>query len=77
MKDKALHFRLCGFATLVTGLPAGIVAGILFGAGLGIGKEYGDSKAPGNKWSWGDIGADALGIAAGAIAAFLIRGIYG
>lgn len=73
MKDKALHFWICSIATLVTGIPAGILAGVAFGAGLGIGKEYGDHKAPGNLWSWGDIGADALGIAAGAMAAYLIR----
>ncbi len=73
MKDKALHFWLCAIATLITGTAAGILSGAMFGAGLGIGKEYGDHKAPGNKWSWGDIGADALGIAAGAMAAYLIR----
>ena len=27
-----------------------------------MGKEYGDSKAQGNTWSWGDIVADGLGI---------------
>lgn len=75
--DKALHFWLCALATLITGIPSGMLAGIMFGTGLGIGKEYGDHEAPGNTWSWGDIGADTAGILIGAIATYLIRGIYG
>jgi len=39
--------------------------------GLAIGKEYGDSKAPGNKWEWWGILADAIGIAVGSIVWFL------
>lgn len=35
--------------------------------GLGLGKEYGDSKASGNKWDWWDIVADAVGIAIGIL----------
>lgn len=35
--------------------------------GLSLGKEYGDSKAPGNKWDWYDILADAIGIVTGLL----------
>ena len=40
-----------------------IVSGACFALGLGFGKEYGDSKATGNKWDWKDIVADLAGIA--------------
>lgn len=42
------------------------LAGFLAGMAIGVGKEYGDQCAPGNKWNWLDIGADALGSAIGA-----------
>lgn len=46
------------------------VAGALSGIFLGIGKAYGDHKASGNIWSWGDMAADALGVVAGALLNF-------
>lgn len=55
-KDKWLHFAVCTVASIIdTGLAIG----------LAIGKEYGDSKAAGNKWDWMDILADAAGIVLG------------
>lgn len=70
--DKVLHFLACLTATVITGLATfklgmwpSIIAGSLFALGLGLGKEYGDSKASGNKWDWWDIVADVLGIGAG------------
>jgi hypothetical protein len=51
MKDKIFHFLVC----LVASLGVGMInpfAGAMFAAGLGIGKEYGDSKATGNHWCW-------------------------
>jgi len=70
--DKVLHFFACLLGTIVAaiatfwmGMWHSITAGALFALGLALGKEYGDSKAPGNKWSWGDILADLIGIAAG------------
>lgn len=71
--DKVLHFFAClaatvaaALATFKMGMWHSIIAGALFALGLGLGKEYGDSKASGNKWSWGDIIADLLGIIAGS-----------
>ena len=70
--DKVLHFFACllatisaGIATFFMGMWHSVIAGSLFALGLGLGKEFGDSKAPGNKWDWWDILADLLGIAAG------------
>ena len=55
-KDKWLHFAVCTVTSIIdTG----------FAIGLAIGKEYGDSKAAGNKWDWMDILADAAGIVLG------------
>lgn len=65
-KDKILHFTACLIPSL-----AGLY-GAAFAAGLAIGKEYGDSKATGNFWSWGDLLADGLGIVIGLIINFLI-----
>lgn len=70
--DKVFHFLACLAATIAAsvatfwmGMWHSITACALFALGLGLGKEYGDSKAPGNKWSRGDIVADLIGIAAG------------
>jgi uncharacterized protein YfiM (DUF2279 family) len=46
--------------------------GAAFALGLGIGKEYGDSRAVGNKWDWLDIVADVLGCAVGYLIHYLI-----
>ena len=68
MNDKKLHFWvsagaafLMSLLTFFTGIWA-TLCGSLFSLGLGLGKEYGDSKSPGNYWSWADIGFDCLGI---------------
>jgi len=76
MKDKIFHFLVC----LVASLGVGMInpfAGAMFAAGLGIGKEYGDSKATGNHWCWWDLLADALGLAIGTAAAVLLRKLIG
>ena len=81
-KDHTKHFIICTIATLAvfavyaTFLPFWHVFAMcpLLGIGLGIGKEYGDSQAFGNKWDWTDIGADLLGIVAAMV---LILGLYG
>lgn len=44
-----------------------IVGGLLFGLGLGLGKELGDAFADGNKWDWTDIVADIIGLATGTV----------
>lgn len=70
-KDKLLHFGV----NFVVGLTAVISWQFAIGAcgGLSIGKEYGDSKAKGNKWSWMDIVADAIGATFGIGIGILIR----
>lgn len=68
-KDKFLHAGVCFLATAIgvlttfwLGKVSALFCGGLFAIGLGLGKEYGDSKAVGNKWDWGDIVADIVGI---------------
>ncbi len=75
-KDKKKHFIFSAVASFPLGLINPIY-GVCFGAGLGLGKEYGDMMAEGNVWSWGDIIADALGILAGAVLAVAVRLIGG
>ena len=58
-RDKLLHFGAC----LVFSLAGPY--GVAFAAGAAASKEYDDSKEHGNSWSWGDILADAAGIAVG------------
>lgn len=67
--DKFLHALVCFGATVVVSIAtfwlgelSSILCGSLFSLGLGFGKEYGDSKASGNKWDWLDIVADVIGI---------------
>ena len=65
-KDKLLHFIVNLIVVLSIGwinLPLAIGLAV----GLSVGKEYGDSKAPGNKWDWYDILADAIGIVIGLL----------
>jgi len=69
MKDKFLHAIVCFGATVIIciatcylGKASAIISGALFALGLGLGKEYGDSKAKGNHWDWWDILADVVGI---------------
>lgn len=57
-KDKWKHFGVCLIAALIS---------TWFAIGLGIGKEYGDSKAKGNKWDWWDILADGIGVIVGGV----------
>lgn len=65
-KDKLLHFIVNLVVVLSIGwinLPLAIGLAV----GLSLSKEYGDSKAPGNKWDWYNILADAIGIVIGLI----------
>lgn len=73
--DKILHCGVCAIASLVVGLIDPL-AGAAFAIGLGLGKEYGDSKARGNKWDWLDIAADAVGTMIGTGLALLIRKLF-
>jgi uncharacterized membrane protein len=62
-KDKLYHFSVCFVIALYSTEAA-------FAAALA--KEYGDSKAYGNFWSWWDIVADTLGIILGTVIRVLI-----
>ena len=79
-KDKLQHFF---FFLIVAAIIATIVAntcaltfpscmaGFLGATACGIGKEYGDSKAHGNIWSWPDLAADIAGAVVGCLAGFV------
>lgn len=79
-KDKLQHLITCAIvaaaiATLVacTGAPPlpSCTAGFLGATACGLGKEYGDSKAYGNTWSWPDIAADVAGAVIGSLVGFV------
>jgi len=76
-KDKYLHFYACFVATVLVAAIQGGVAGAWFAFGLAIGKEYGDSKAKGNKWDWFDLLADILGIIVALLMLFIVKKIKG
>ena len=73
--DFWLHAGACGivavFVSMIlvhvsagNGLPA-VLGGGMAGFFCGLGKEYGDSRSPGNRWSWLDILGDIVGSAIG------------
>lgn len=62
-KDKWQHFGVCLVAAVICPWLA---------VGLAIGKEYGDSKSPNNKWDWYDILADGVGVVIGTIIHLII-----
>ena len=80
-KDHIFHFVASAFGMLfgyylMTLLRCPfwpcIAGGILFGLGLGLGKEIGDMFSPGNKFDITDIVADLLGLIAGSIVILLL-----
>lgn len=74
-KDKWLHF-LVNVGLALTGFVSYWLAiGLCVGASCG--KEYGDSQATGNYWSWKDLIADALGMAVGLLIVWLVRSLLG
>ena len=73
-KDHVFHFLASAFGMIVgyyimTLLSCPfwpcIAGGVLFGLGLGLGKEFGDMMSLGNKFDFSDLLADLLGLAAG------------
>lgn len=73
--DKVYHFLVNLGLGLFCIWDYGLGIGLSVGASLG--KEYGDSKASGNKWSWWDILADVLGLGVGLLLSLIIRKIIG
>ena len=74
-QDHLKHFSVClAVAFSASSIEAGFgasygqsfVAGIIAGGAIGVGKEYGDKCAPGNKWDWSDIAADIAGSIVGS-----------
>lgn len=76
LNDKKQHFIICLIASLFVGV-LNPFAGFMTAMGLGFGKEFGDDRAPGNKWDWKDVGADLAGAVLGAGLVLLFRFLLG
>ena len=50
-----------------------VAGGVMFGLGLGLGKEIGDALAPGNKFDFSDLFADIVGLSAATVLILIIR----
>lgn len=79
-RDKKIHFAVCLVIAFIVSFALGIIgdgalyaslSGFIAAMGTGIGKEVGDYYAPGNKWDWLDIAADAIGAVIGCAIALL------
>ena len=70
--DKVAHFFCCFMASIILGFMFSIETGVIAAIAMGVGKEYGDSCSPVNRWSWGDIFADFMGAVVGA---FVVYGL--
>lgn len=73
--DKIKHFAVCLLVAATAAIIESVcdaaysqafLAGMIAGITIGVGKEYGDKCAIGNRWDWSDIAADALGTILGA-----------
>lgn len=75
INDKLLHLICCFIISFciaqINGSQGiifiGLINSFLCGLLIGVGKEYGDSKAEGNTWDWHDIIADAIGALLGSL----------
>lgn len=83
--EDVLHFvacLLCAFCvsaviahTTTSPTPA-IVGGWFAGIFLGVGKEFGDSRATGNSWSWRDMFCNFIGSSVGCWGGLLCYAIH-
>lgn len=73
-KGDLMHIIICTVVSMVmmlimwlllSPLAAAITSSILCSLALGVGKEFGDSVNPNNKWDWKDFGRDLLGAVIG------------
>ncbi len=73
--DKIKHLAVCFIVSAVAAViesafgasyHLSFLAGIIAGVAIGVGKEYGDKCAIGNRWDWNDIIADAIGALLGS-----------
>ena len=73
--DQIKHFGACfviAFVASATEAGCGalytqsFIAGIIAGSAIGVGKEYGDHCALGNRWDRSDIAADLAGALLGS-----------
>lgn len=63
--DKVIHFLVCFLIPCVVYILSDML-GVAIWSGIlaGVVKEAYDANERGNRWSWGDIIADGLGILA-------------
>lgn len=73
--DKIKHLVVCFIVSASAAIiesvfgatyPLSLLAGMIAGVAIGVGKEYGDLCAIGNRWDWHDIAADAIGALLGS-----------
>ncbi len=83
--EDFLHIIACMLcAFVVSGILAhttteptpAIVGGWLAAMFLGVGKEFGDSRATGNSWSWRDMFCNFIGASVGCWGGFLCYAIH-
>ena len=83
--EDVLHIIACMFCAFVvsaiiahtTTIPTpAIVGGWLAGMFLGVGKEFGDSRASGNSWSWSDMFYNFIGSSIGCWGGLLTFAIW-
>lgn len=70
MRNRGSNYRHNSSCTCAFPLPS-CMAGFLGATACGLGKEFGDSRAHGNTWSWPDIAADMIGAAVGCLVGFV------
>lgn len=73
--DKIKHLVVCFIVSASAAViesvfgatyPLSLLAGMIAGVAIGVGKEYGDRCAIGNRWDWHDIAADTIGALLGS-----------